>query len=128
MHFQSCIPSLLLSIATLVASLPADNAAAGLRLIKTSEEDPGTWVSAEAKISEYLAKDIHFIDITDITDEEVLTRLSTKPGTELTTARKAADYPTAVSHEAEANALIEGVSTSGPEDWLKTMTEYVFEL
>lgn len=123
MHLQSYVPSLLLSAATLVASLPADNAAAGLRLIKTSEEDPGTWVSSEAKISEYLAKDIHFVDITDITDPDVLQRLSTKPSVNDAAARKAIDYPTVLSHEAEAKALIEDVSTSGPEGWLKTMTE-----
>ena len=124
MHFQSSIPFLVASAATLVAALPADNAAAGLRLIKTSEEDPGTWVTPEAKINEYLANDIHFVDITDITDKDVLYRLSTKPESTVS-VRKATDYPTVVSHETEANALIEDVSTSGPEGWLKTMTEYV---
>jgi leucyl aminopeptidase len=37
-----------------------------LRLIKTSATDPGTWVTEEQKITDYVSKDIHFIDITDI--------------------------------------------------------------
>jgi bacterial leucyl aminopeptidase len=38
----------------------------GLRLIKTSEADAGTWVTEEEKIEKYVARDINFIDITDI--------------------------------------------------------------
>ena len=38
-----------------------------LRLIKTSETDPGTWVTEDEKIENYVAKDIHFIDVTEIT-------------------------------------------------------------
>lgn len=38
-----------------------------LRLIKTSELDPGTWVTDEEKIVNYVAKNIYFIDVTDIT-------------------------------------------------------------
>jgi len=38
-----------------------------LRLIKTSEADPGTWVTEEEKIDHYVASGIRFIDITDIT-------------------------------------------------------------
>ena len=41
--------------------------AAGLRLIKTSPEDAGKWVTEEQKITDYTAKNIGFIDITDIT-------------------------------------------------------------
>lgn len=121
MHIKCLIP--LVSIAsTLVAALPADNAAAGLRLIKTSEEDPGRWVTDEAKIAEYVAKDIHFIDITDITDSDVLMRLSTKPS-DLVGTRRAVTYPSVVSHADEANGLIGDVNTDGPQAWLKTMTE-----
>jgi hypothetical protein len=38
----------------------------GLRLIKTSPEDHGKWVTEEQKI-EFRTKSINFIDITDIT-------------------------------------------------------------
>lgn len=37
----------------------------GLRLIKTSEQDPGRWMTDEEKL-DYVGKHIHFIDITDI--------------------------------------------------------------
>ena len=114
--------SVIASAIVLAAALPADNAAAGLRLIKISEEDPGTWVTDEQKINEYTSKGIHFIDITDITDQDVLQRLSTKPGSGATWKR-AVDYPSVVSHQSEANALIADANTDGPESWLKTMTE-----
>jgi len=37
-----------------------------VRLIKTSPQDPGKWVTEEEKISQYISKGKHFIDITDI--------------------------------------------------------------
>ena len=51
------------------APSPAElaNRKAGLRLIKTSPKDAGKWVSEEDKIVKYKAKDIGFVDITDIT-------------------------------------------------------------
>lgn len=66
--------ALLASSAWPVAAAPAAgsnaglvNKAAGLRLIKTSPEDPGKWVTEEQKITDYKARGIGFIDITDIT-------------------------------------------------------------
>ncbi|PNS15485.1 Leucine aminopeptidase 1 [Sphaceloma murrayae] len=125
MHFKSCVLSLLAG-AAVVAALPADNAAkiqAGLRLIKTSEEDAGTWVTEEAKISDYVAKGKHFIDITEITDNEVLTRMSTKSDGSVQRAA-AVTYPAAVSRQTVANPLIAQVTTTNPQSWLKTMTDY----
>ncbi|PSK56688.1 Leucine aminopeptidase 1 [Elsinoe australis] len=125
MHFNTCIVSLL-SCAVFVTAFPADNAAkiqAGLRLIKTSEEDPGKWVSDEEKIVDYVAKGKHFIDITDITDNEVLTRMSTKPDASQMRAAEVA-YPAAVSRQTVANPLIAKVTTAGPQSWLKTMTDF----
>lgn len=67
------LPTLLALVASsawLGAAAPAVDAPlearADVRLIKTSPEDPGTWVSEEDKISEYTAKGKHFVDITDI--------------------------------------------------------------
>lgn len=55
----------------LVAAAPATEAPvadkADLRLIKTSEEDAGTWVTEDEKFEKYTSKGIGFIDITDIT-------------------------------------------------------------
>ncbi|KAF9869711.1 peptidase family M28 [Colletotrichum karsti] len=94
-----------------------------LRLIKTSETDPGTWVTDEQKIENYVNKNIGFIDITDITDPEVLTALSTPPEAEIA-ARQSVTYPTTLSHVTEANSLISSVSNTGPQSWLKTLTDF----
>jgi len=58
------------SSSLLVSALPSTFSSkvnAGLRLIKTSEADPGIWVTEDEKIEKYTAKNINFIDITDIT-------------------------------------------------------------
>ncbi len=37
-----------------------------LRLIKTSEQDPGQWVTDDEKFERFTSKHIGFVDITDI--------------------------------------------------------------
>ena len=49
--------------APIVEPVSAD---ASLRLIKTSEADPGSWVTEEEKLTDYVAKGTGFVDITDI--------------------------------------------------------------
>lgn len=44
-------------------SLPARDEE--LRLVKTSEEDAGTWMTEEQKFEQLISKGIHFADITD---------------------------------------------------------------
>ncbi|KAL2172730.1 hypothetical protein VTG60DRAFT_4176 [Thermothelomyces hinnuleus] len=96
-----------------------------LRLIKTSPEDPGQWVSEEQKIRDYKSKGIGFVDITDITDPEVLAALSApdSPKGNNAVSALAVSYPSSVSHQAEANPLVAAVSTTNPKTWLKTLTE-----
>ena len=36
-----------------------------LRLLKTSDDDPGTWVTEEEKIHDYMLKHVHFMDVTE---------------------------------------------------------------
>ncbi|KAL9025526.1 MAG: hypothetical protein Q9196_005667 [Gyalolechia fulgens] len=125
MRFQTSLAALL-SVASLATAIPAaepqESSKAGLRLIKTSEADPGVWVSEEDKISQYRAKHINFIDITDIKDPETLDRLSRF---DADTARVAAPvYPTTVTHQTEANGLISRATTSGPQTWLKTLSDF----
>ncbi|KAJ0350114.1 hypothetical protein COL26b_012354 [Colletotrichum chrysophilum] len=113
-----------------VAAAPATEAPvadkADLRLIKTSEEDAGTWVTEDEKFEKYTSKGIGFIDITDITDEEVLAALSTADDVQISklSARQAVTYPTTLTHITEANSLISRVSNSGPQSWLKTLTDF----
>jgi leucyl aminopeptidase len=121
----------LLALATsaqLVASAPVANGDVivpvdkGLRLIKTSPEDPGQWVTDGQK-DEMAASGQHFIDITDITDESVLSILSTPDGAEARLAA-AVTYPTSLSHQSVANPLVNAATTSGPQSWLQTLTNY----
>jgi leucyl aminopeptidase len=37
----------------------------GLRLVKTSEDDPGTWMTEEEKFEKLISKKIGFMDITE---------------------------------------------------------------
>lgn len=93
-----------------------------LRLIKTSATGPGIWVTEEEKISKYRAKKINFIDVTDIKDPETLRRLSGDAAAE--DARVAAVvYPTTITHQTQANALIANANTTGPKSWLRTLSE-----
>ena len=120
-----CYLAALLSISNLGLAVPAIGAAVkpdtSLRLIKTSAADPGTWVTEDDKILRYAAKKIAFVDITDIEDPETLARLSSSSGD---TARVAAiTYPTTLSHQTEANALIAKTNTAGPQSWLMTLTK-----
>ena len=70
MHCNLFIGALVASSSLLVSALPSTDSSkinSGLRLIKTSEADPGIWVTEDEKIEQYTAKNIKFIDITDIT-------------------------------------------------------------
>lgn len=70
MHCNLFVGALVASSSLLVYALPSTDSSkinAGLRLIKTSEADPGIWVTEDEKIEQYTAKNINFIDITDIT-------------------------------------------------------------
>ncbi|KAK8011183.1 major facilitator superfamily transporter [Apiospora arundinis] len=53
-------------------SLPARDEE--LRLVKTSEEDAGTWMTEEQKFEQLISKGIHFADITDTMELETLPR------------------------------------------------------
>lgn len=90
-----------------------------LRLIKTSEEDPGKWVTSQEKFDLYTSKGIGFIDITDIKDKEVLENLSTKSAARV--RKSAVQYPANLSHVEEANGFIASSNTDGPESWLNSL-------
>lgn len=96
-----------------------------LRLVKTSAEDAGQWVTEEEKARLVKAGHrVNFIDITDVEDESFLKILSTH-SSKRTIETRQASYPDTLSHVEEANSLIAGVSSSGPQSWLQTLTEYV---
>ncbi|KAM7197523.1 putative peptidase family M28 [Rhypophila sp. PSN 637] len=126
MRFSTLCTVLAGSASLAVAAPVADGKlTTGLRLIKTSPEDPGTWVTEEDKMTKYIAKKLQFIDITDITDPEVLAILSTPDGQEPEKlAVRAVTYPSSPTRQSTANPLISQVSTSSPQSWLTTLTGY----
>jgi leucyl aminopeptidase len=113
--------ALLAAVFPLALSVPLTGSKSELRLVKTSEDDAGQWVTEQEKFDRFTSKNIGFIDITDIKDEEVLSILS-KPTYDTSLAARAVVYPSSVSHVDEANALIANVSTAGPQSWLTTFT------
>ncbi|KAL8677946.1 MAG: hypothetical protein Q9186_005669 [Xanthomendoza sp. 1 TL-2023] len=126
MYFKSFLATSLLTLSMATAATISDNefkarVKQGLRLIKTSAADPGSWVTDEEKISNYTGKCAHFVDITDIKDPEVL---KTFDGQKPVNARLAAITYPAVSHQSEANGLIAQLNTSGPQNWLKTLSDF----
>lgn len=125
MHLPVALALLAGSVSSVVAApaVESQGADTGLRLIKTSPEDPGKWVTEEQKIRDYKSNGIGFVDITDITDAEVLTALSTADTQEKAFSAQAVNYPSSVSHKEEANLLLEKVSVTEPKSWLKSLTE-----
>ncbi|KAL7896001.1 hypothetical protein HDV63DRAFT_395833 [Trichoderma sp. SZMC 28014] len=121
--FTKIAISLLAVACPLALSAPLAGSGSALRLIKTSEVDIGQWVTEQDKFDRFTSKNLGFIDITDIKDEEVLSILST-PYSEASISTRAVTYPTKVEHVDEAQSLIAKVSTSGPQSWLTTLTQF----
>lgn len=59
------LPKVLFGLATLLCSVAAVPGKKGLRLIKTSEEDVGVWVSEAEKFERFVAPHVNFVDVTD---------------------------------------------------------------
>lgn len=68
MLFNAAVVALATSLQFTLAAPSAEAAPvdSGLRLVKTSEEDPGQWVTEAQKFELFTSKNIGFIDITDI--------------------------------------------------------------
>ncbi|KAG9239526.1 putative leucine aminopeptidase 1 [Amylocarpus encephaloides] len=127
MQFKLSVGALVAVSSLLVFAAPAADRLkinAGLRLIKVSEEDAGTWVTEEDKVTKYVAKNTNFIDITDIKDEEVLAALSGKAAMNSNARAAAVVYPTALSHITEANSFITKINIANPTGWLTTLTGF----
>ncbi|XWW93961.1 hypothetical protein V2A60_001900 [Cordyceps javanica] len=95
---------------------------ADLRLVKTSAQDPGQWVTEQEKFDRFTSKNIGFIDITDIKDEDVLLALSTPD--DQVVSRRAVQYPAGAEHKDEANGFINKANMNGPKSWLKTFSDF----
>ncbi|UNI16595.1 Bacterial leucyl aminopeptidase [Purpureocillium takamizusanense] len=125
MHVNAALVVLAASC-PLAFAAPAGSVAPGrgsLRLVKTSEQDPGQWVDEKDFWSKFTSKGITFIDITDVEDKEVLAVLSGQTGS-ASLAKIAATYPSGPQHVEEANKLISQSNTNGPQSWLKSLTSF----
>ncbi|GJN71032.1 hypothetical protein PLIIFM63780_002377 [Purpureocillium lilacinum] len=125
MHVNAAL-AILAASCPLALAAPAESVPAGrtsLRLVKTSEKDPGQWVDEKDFWNKFISKNINFVDITDIEDKEVLAILSGQTAS-TSVANIAATYPDGPQHVDEANKLISQSNTNGPQSWLKTLTEF----
>jgi hypothetical protein len=69
MHFRTGLVAFAAS-AQLVAASPVPKVGPpkpGMRLIKTSEDEPAFWISEQDQFEQYTAKNIGFFDVTDVT-------------------------------------------------------------
>ncbi|TGJ82951.1 hypothetical protein E0Z10_g5790 [Xylaria hypoxylon] len=121
-------------IAVLVAALPVALAAvrsdarpvlstpfAELRLVKTSEEDPGTWMTEEEKFEKLTSKRIGFMDITETMELEAMGAARKAARVQ---QRAAAAFPSAASHQTQAKTLIANVKQSNLQTWTNTLADF----
>ncbi|KAI0515141.1 Zn-dependent exopeptidase [Xylaria bambusicola] len=92
----------------------------GLRLVKTSEEDAGTWMTEEEKFEKLTSKRIGFMDITDTMELEAMGEARRAARAQ----QKAAAFPSGPSHQTEANALIAKVKQSNLQTWTNTLADF----
>ncbi|KAI5920915.1 bacterial leucyl aminopeptidase [Camillea tinctor] len=116
---------LLLQACLALAAVPAvpvvDRRADGLRLVKTSDEDPGTWMTEEEKFENLVSKRIGFMDITDTMELEAI------GAQRMTTNVKRASalaFPTTPSHQTEAKALIANLKQSNLQTWTNSLADF----
>lgn len=69
MHFTTGLVALA-ATATVAVSSPIERNTPpepGMRLIKTSEDEPAFWITEADRFEQYTAKDVGFFDVTDVT-------------------------------------------------------------
>lgn len=93
---------------------------AELRLVKTSEEDQGTWMTEEEKFEKLISKNIGFMDITETIGLEAMGAARR----EAKAQQKAAAFPSAPSHQSQANPLIQNVKQSNLQTWTNTLANF----
>ncbi|KAF7540797.1 hypothetical protein G7Z17_g12105 [Cylindrodendrum hubeiense] len=91
----------------------------GLRLIKTSEEDPGVWLTEEEKFEKFISKKIGFMDITETPELE---NLRVNRVTSDLVALKA--FPTGPTHQSVATPLIAQASISNLRTWANALANF----
>ncbi|KAK8090681.1 peptidase family M28 [Apiospora phragmitis] len=98
-------------------SLPARDE--DLRLVKTSEDDAGTWMTEEQKFERLISKGIHFADITNTMELETL-----RADRVAAAVAKRATFPSGAGHQSEASPLIARLSQSNLQTWTNAMADF----
>lgn len=91
----------------------------GLRLVKTSDQDPGVWLTEQEKFDKLISKKIGFVDITETQELEDL-RLN-NVSSDIVTVQAIPSNP---SHQSEANPLIAQASQSNLSTWANAMAAF----
>lgn len=102
---------------------PTGESRQGMRLIKTSPSDPGTWMSRDdvyRLIQPGKKFGDSFVDITNIKDTQVLDSLA-RSANDNSRVATAGQFPDKLSHIDEANELIEARNMTEPQQWLEKL-------
>ncbi|KAI8625092.1 Zn-dependent exopeptidase [Xylariaceae sp. FL1651] len=91
-----------------------------LRLIKTSENDAGVWMTEEEKFEKLTSKRIGFAGITETMELEAMGAARTAAKAQ----QKAAAFPSGASHQTQANALVKSVKQSNLESWVNSLANF----
>lgn len=91
----------------------------GLRLVKVSEDDEGTWVTEDQKFDLFISKKINFVDVTDTWQLE---DFGTSSASSLESRQNS--FPSGPAHQSQVNPLITAAGTSNPKSWTNTFTSY----
>ncbi|KXJ87141.1 hypothetical protein Micbo1qcDRAFT_139574 [Microdochium bolleyi] len=91
-----------------------------MRLVKTSIDHEGFWVTEAEKFDLLIARHIHFVDITDTRDTELLRR--SRP-LESRQATSNYTYPAKAQHADTARPLIASINGDNQVSWAKEMTD-----
>ncbi|KAI0020371.1 Zn-dependent exopeptidase [Xylariomycetidae sp. FL0641] len=117
------LAALLLQGSLVLSAIPSEpliSVARDLRLIKTSDEDAGTWMTEEEKFEKLISKHIGFMDITETSDlESMVAAKSSAKAQRDTTA-----FPSSASHQTEANKLIKNLEQDNLETWVNAMADF----
>ncbi|KAI1496513.1 bacterial leucyl aminopeptidase [Biscogniauxia marginata] len=119
--FSALLLQATISLAAVPAESKVNRQAGGLRLIKISDEDPGTWMTEEEKFENLISKRIGFMDITDTMELETLGAKRTSINVKRASAFA---FPTTPSHQTEAKALIANVKQNNLQTWTNSLADF----
>ncbi|KAH7021440.1 uncharacterized protein B0I36DRAFT_334452 [Microdochium trichocladiopsis] len=122
----AALAALLLTHTTLGSSTTTASPSAthGLRLVKTALDHDGFWVTEQEKFDMLIARHVHFVDITDTRDTELLRRdraLQTRQSGG--SGNASYPYPATAQHADDAKPLLAAINGDNQVARAKEMTD-----